>query len=340
MFLSLAALLAALALASPLASQPAARDVSCHGISGPFLGSSFPDPSITNEGGTWYSFGTGNGKDFQSAKTTDFKKGWTRFKKSPLLAIREATWAGQMASGSSGLWAPDVMRRTDGKYVMYFAAQDKQKISQHCIGGAIADTIEGPYHPVNDFHQCNRTANGVIDPAWFKDADGSQYIVYKTEIPANFLEIREVASSGPAEGVRWIGNAVQLLRVNGQGFSDGNNIEAPYLFKRGGVYFLTYSTHITMDGSYDVQYATAKSVRGPYTRVREPLLRSGTQYGCKLVGPGGASFQRFVGLGKGEEGTRVVFHGLTEEMSINKRVVYTADVKVEGDRLSVPPSRR
>ncbi|KAF9733312.1 putative endo-arabinase [Paraphaeosphaeria minitans] len=360
MFLSLAALLAASALASPLASQPAARDVSCHGISGPFLGSSFPDPSITNEGGTWYSFGTGNGKDFQSAKTTDFKKGWTRFKKSPLLAIREATWAGQMASGSSGLWAPDVMRRTDGKYVMcvdnqsttphhrpdaanlsrYFAAQDKQKISQHCIGGAIADTIEGPYHPVNDFHQCNRTANGVIDPAWFKDADGSQYIVYKTEIPANFLEIREVASSGPAEGVRWIGNAVQLLRVNGQGFSDGNNIEAPYLFKRGGVYFLTYSTHITMDGSYDVQYATAKSVRGPYTRVREPLLRSGTQYGCKLVGPGGASFQRFVGLGKGEEGTRVVFHGLTEEMSINKRVVYTADVKVEGDRLSVPPSRR
>lgn len=311
--------------------------------------------ALTNKAGTWYSFGTGNGKDFQSAKTTDFKKGWTRFKTSPLLAIKEATWAGQMEGGSSGLWAPDVMRRTDGKYVMcvqtrhittltaanlrrYFAAQDKQKMSQHCIGGAIADSIEGPYHPVSDFHQCNRTANGVIDPAWFKDTDGKQYVVYKTEIPANFVEIREVANSGAKEGVQWTSNAVQLLRVNGQGFSDGNNLEAPYLFKRGGVYFLTYSTHITMDASYDVQYATAQNVWGPYTRVKEPLVKSGTQYGCKLIGPGGASFQRFVDADG--QGTRIIFHGLTEAMDINKRVVYTADVKVEGNRLSVPSSGR
>jgi len=70
-------------------------------------------------------------------------------------------------------------------------------------------------------------------------------------------------------------------------------MEAPYIFKRNGIYFLLYSTHWTNNETYDVQYATSKNIMGPYTRQKEPLLKSGTKYGCNLVGPGGASFQRF-----------------------------------------------
>jgi len=156
--------------------------------------------------------------------------------------------------------------------------------------------------------------------------------VYKTEIPNNWLEIREVANSGNKEGVQWVDNAKQLLKVNGQGYSDGNNMEAPYIFKRGDVYFLAYSTHFTGDGTYDVQYATAKGVKGPYTRVKEPLLKTGTEFGCKIVGPGGASFQRFV---TDQSTTKIVFHGLTDAMDIRKRVVYTATVHVNGERLKI-----
>lgn len=224
------------------------------------------------------------------------------------------------------------MKRCDGKYVMYFAANDKEKPNQHCIGAAIADDVAGVYHPVNGFVQCNRTSTGVIDPAWYKDDDGKQYVVYKTEIPNNWLEIREVASSGDKEGVEWVDNAVKLLKVNGQGFSDGNNMEAPYIFKRGGTYFLAYSTHFTGDGTYDVQYATAKNVKGPYTRVQKKLLKTGTEHGCKITGPGGASFQRY---SDDDSTVKMIFHGLTDEMNINRRVVYTATVKVDGDRLSI-----
>ncbi|KAJ4303843.1 hypothetical protein N0V90_002744 [Kalmusia sp. IMI 367209] len=286
-------------------------------------------PALTNVDGTWYTFGTWTGKDVRGASSTDFGSQWTRFEKNRLLYIEEATWA---TEEDQSLWAPDVMRRTDGKYIMYFAAHDKEKPNQHCIGGAISEKIHGPYHPVSDFVQCNRTSNGVIDPAWFKDTDGKQYVVYKTEIPANWLEVREVANSGAKEGVQWVGNAKQLLKVNGQGYSDGNNMEAPYIFKRGGVYFLTYSTHFTGDGTYDVQYATAKDVKGPYARVKEPLLKTGTKFGCKIVGPGGASFQRWV---DNENTTRIIFHGLTDEMKIQKRVVYTATVHVDGSRLEI-----
>ncbi|GAB1203732.1 hypothetical protein APSETT445_002370 [Aspergillus pseudonomiae] len=342
-FLPLAALFTASALSSPLslaARAPEAAAEQCHGISGPFLGPSFPDPYDT-----WYSFGTSNGKDFQGAKSAKFDSGWSKLK-GPTLAIKEATWAGQQENGVYGLWAPDVFRRSsDNKFVMfvltrvelYFAALDKETIGtkkvQHCIGAAVSDDIAGVYHPENDFVQCNRTSSGVIDPAWFKDTDGKQYVVYKTEIPENWLEIREVRSSGPKEGVEWVGNAQKLLRVNGQGFSDGNNMEAPYIFKRGDTYFLTYSTHSTADATYDVQYATAKKVNGPYTRVKEPLLKTTNAFGCRLIGPGGASFRR--GSNGNQEVTKIIFHGLTDAMDINKRVVYTATVQVDGDRLSI-----
>jgi beta-xylosidase len=182
---------------------------------------------------------------------------------------------------------------------------------------------------VNDFVQCNRTSNGVIDPAWFRDDDEKQYIVYKTDMPAVWLEIREVTSSGPKEGVEWASNAQKLLKISGQGFDDGMNLEAPYIFKRGGIYFLAYSTHYYADDTYDVQYATAKHVRGPYTRVKEPLLE--TTDACGLIGPGSASFQR-VSWGN-EEVVNMVFHGLRDNKRPISRPLYTATVQVNGTRL-------
>ncbi|KAJ5183751.1 hypothetical protein N7492_001367 [Penicillium capsulatum] len=326
------------ASSSPLATPNSdATTEKCHGISGPFLAPTFPDPSLVHVDNTWYSFGTFNGKDFQGAKSTKFESGWSKLD-GPILAIDEAEWAGHKQNGAYGLWAPDVFQRTsDKKFVMYFAALDNKTIGtdsvKHCIGAAISDDIGGVYHPVNDFVQCNRTAHGVIDPAWFKDDDNKQYVVYKTEIPDNWLEIREVRNSGPKEGVEWVGNAQKLLRVNSQGFSDANNIEAPYIFKRGDTYFLTYSTHSTDKAWYDVQYATAKSVTGPYKRVKEPLLQTTDAFGCKISGPGGASFLREA---EGDKDTiKVIFHGLTKAMNINKRVVYTATVKIDGDKLSI-----
>lgn len=207
------------------------------------------------------------------------------------------------------------------------------KEPRRCIGAAISDKVAGVYHPVNDFVQCNRTSAGAIDPSWFKDTDGSQYVVYKTEIPHNYLEIREVRSSGPKEGVQWAGNAQKLLKVDAQGYHDGGNMEAPYIFKRDNTYFLTYSTHFTGDGSYDVQYATAKKVTGPYTRVEKPLLKTGDSFGCNITGPGGASFYRD---GKADQKeTKVIFHGLTAAKDISKRVVYTGTVEADGETLSI-----
>lgn len=53
------------------------------------------------------------------------------------------------------------------------------------------------------------------------------------------------------------------------------------------MYILFYSSHCYSTTSYDVAYATASSVNGPYTKAAVPLLRTPDFPG--LVGPGGAS---------------------------------------------------
>lgn len=116
MLFSLFALFTASALATPLSAEAQlhARDVPCTGgVDGPFLETNFPDPSLTNVDGTWFSFATWNGKDFRGAESKNFSD-WKRFESGKLLAIEEATWA-----NANRMWAPDVMRRShDGKYVM------------------------------------------------------------------------------------------------------------------------------------------------------------------------------------------------------------------------------
>lgn len=139
------------------------------------------------------------------------------------------------------------------------------------------------------------------------------------------------SESGSKEGVQWIGNAVYLLKPRDQGFWDGQNMEAPYIFKRNGIYFLAYSTHWTNNDTYDVQYATSKNVLGPYTRQKEPLIASGTKFGCELAGPGGASFQRW-----GDGNTlKMVFHALGPERRVQQRPFYTATVHVNGEKLEI-----
>lgn len=131
---SLSFLFYTLAFSSPIsspASGPEKRATNCHGISGPFLGD-FPDPckllqtsfvddahsrtlpALAKFGTTWYSFATGG--SIQMAKSNDFQT-WTKTSDAVLANIAEANWTAPN-NGNYELWAPDVMQRTDGKYVM------------------------------------------------------------------------------------------------------------------------------------------------------------------------------------------------------------------------------
>lgn len=98
------------------------------------------------------------------------------------------------------------------------------------------------------------------------------------------------------DGVTLIGSPVQILDRDDL---DGPLIEAPSLHRSAeGIYFLFYSSNCFTTPKYDVSYATATNIHGPYTRSNRPLLITSD---AGLVGPGGLD------IIKG--GNMVVFHG-------------------------------
>ena len=66
--------------------------------------------------------------------------------------------------------------------------------------------------------------------------------------------------------------------------SDGPYVEAPSLTRLGGKYVLMFSSNCFVGPKYDVQYATATNIKGPYKR-QGTLFKTGGP--LKMHAPGG-----------------------------------------------------
>lgn len=121
-----------------------------------------------------------------------------------------------------------------------------------------------------------------------------------------------------ADGYTTIGQATTLLNHNG--LSDDGVLEAPVLVKKDGTYFLFFSAGCFTTTRYDVSYATASSVTGPYTRVSPGLLNSNNS---GLKAPGGADVTK--------DGLRMVFHANYDR----GRALYTAGLKISGKTVAI-----
>lgn len=189
------------------------------------------------------------------------------------LHIKDIPWAGRQ------LWAPDAAF-ANNKYYLYFPVKDKQDVFR--IGVAISDKPEGPFkaekEPIKGSYS--------IDPAVFKDDDGSYYLYFggiwggqlqrwnnnqydstagnrKPEEKAILPRIAKLNKDMKsfAEPVK----EVQLVDKNGQPFTEKDNakrfFEGAWIFKRNGKYYFTYSTGDT----HYICYATGSSPYGPFT---------------------------------------------------------------------------
>jgi beta-xylosidase len=147
---------------------------------------------------------------------------------------------------------------------------------------------------------------GAIDASGFQDSDGSRYIVYKVD--GNSLAGGGLCGNGGiikrptplmlakvgADGITPAGRPVQLLDRTER---DGPLVEAPNLAKLSdGSYALFYSSNCWNSENYDISWARATAITGPYTRMYT-MLRSGM---FDLTSPGGASVA--------SDGKHMVFH--------------------------------
>ncbi|KAK6086243.1 putative endo-arabinase [Seiridium cupressi] len=290
----------------------------------PEIAMDFPDPSILQDSdGQWYTFATaGNGNQVQVANASSAHGPWTYIDQD--LLPHGGAW-----TTSKNTWAPDVRLLDDGTYVMYYSGQVANSTAHHCVGTATAKSVLGPYTPSDVPFDCNLSIGGSIDPSGFVDTDGKRYVAYKIDgnsighggtcnndvapIVSTPILLQEVE----ADGVTKIGEAIQILDRTDD---DGPLVEAPTIFRnKSGMYVLFFSSGCFTEPSYNVNYATATKVTGPYTRSSTPLVRSDDSFG--LTAPGGATPL--------VDGSGVVFHADCDE----GRCLFENKIGVQGTKV-------
>ncbi|MBB5874558.1 hypothetical protein F4553_007992 [Allocatelliglobosispora scoriae] len=313
--------LAVLLVAVPLAVVPGGAAFAATTAPALVIGSDFPDPDIGKFDGTYYAYSTNNGNgNVPVASAPSVNGPWTRRGNAlPTLGA----WA------SGGLtWAPDVSRRADGTYLLYYTARSIA-VGRQCIGAAVSGSPLGPFTPVGTQPLvCNGGEGGDIDASSFTDSTGLRYLLYKDDGNAvgqpTSLWLQQVA----ANGTTLQGSRVELLRSGLP--EEAGIIEAPVLTKTGGRYILFYSLGGYGGDGYQTSYATSTSLTGPYAKAYRSLVTTAS-VDSAVRGPGGADVIREAG------GDSLVLHGWINNYSA--RGMYVAALGWAGEYPVVRGSR-
>ncbi|KAJ6606798.1 glycosyl hydrolase [Mycena sp. CBHHK59/15] len=292
-----------------LVQLAAAATPSKRSVSGPAIAQDFADPSLiwVPEENSWFAFATHDnaGHQVQATSSPDFVT-WTV--EGGIVLPNVPSWVYQ---ASPNVWAPMVIQLVSSSwvFVLYYSATSAADTAAHCVGAATSTNIRGHYTPIDATIVCPTNQGGAIDPTGHHHPDGSIYVVYK--IDGNSLGNGGSCNNGippihstpimlqklDADGYTPVGSAVQILDHDA---GDGLLVEAPSLIYVDGVFFLFFSSGCFSDTSYDLSYATATAVTGPYTKAGAPTapLRTTGKYGLRA--PGSACFAK--------DGSKVVFH--------------------------------
>ena len=212
----------------------------------PVIDMSAPDPTVIRaEDGTFYLYATEDMRNvpiFHSANLVDWKLVGTAFTDNS-----RPKWLPK-----GGIWAPDI-QRVGGKYHLYYAKSVWGGEWDAGIGVAVSNNPAGPFVD----RGCMFTSKQIgiqncIDPFYIEDGGkkylffGSFHGIYGVELTADGLHVKQGAK--PREVA-------------------GTFMEATYIRRRGGGYYLFGSTGTCCEGArstYRITIGRSKSLFGPY----------------------------------------------------------------------------
>jgi beta-xylosidase len=238
----------------------------------------FPDPFVVVAGDRYFVYGTQTGSmNVQVMESADLRRWRHRGDALPELPA----WASR-----GDTWSPSVLRRGDVNvlyYVVRFTAAGRQAISVATAADPAGPFTDRSAEPL--LFQAER--GGSIDPSPFVDADGTAYLLWKSD--DNALDRPASLGGAPLEqgGLGLAGPPVELLRHDRPW--EVPLVEAPSLARvADGSYVLFYSANWWESDRYGVGYATGPTPLGPFDKqtVDGPWLAS--RPGDPLAGPGGA----------------------------------------------------
>jgi len=255
------------------------------------------DCQIIKEGEWWYMTGTAHPFWEHEEKDGDLNNGVPLYKSKNLLEWEFVKYIVERPDASKWyyrrFWAPEI-HKIRGKFYVTFNCRnaDKGYDWQH-IGYAVSDHIEGPYTVVTEDEPLARGNDLTL----FEDDDKKVYAFWHNVLEdgtfwmgsaeVNLEQGRLVSDTLRAIGTGRVeyerdsnGNIQTIFRQgrNEQKIKtyhewDSQGIEGAYVIKRNGIYYLFYSSWTR---GYEVGYATASSIKGPWKKADNNPIYGGT----------------------------------------------------------------
>ncbi|MBW6525243.1 family 43 glycosylhydrolase [Sphingomonas sp. RHCKR7] len=236
----------------------------------PVIPGYFADPSIVSHDGEWFIYATidpWGGDTLGLWRSRDFRH-WTF--STPDWPTKAA--ATSPTSGKSKVWAPSVVKTSDGRFWMYVSIGNE-------IWVGTAAHPAGPWRDANGgkplIPRDYRPGLHMIDAEAFIDDDGQAYLYW-------------------GSGLNWVNGHCFVVKLRPdmvtfdgvpRDVTPAHYFEAPFMLKRDGRYFLTYSWGNTTTDTYQVRYAVGDSPLGPFTEPMDvPILA--TDRARQVISPG------------------------------------------------------
>ena len=158
------------------------------------------------------------------------------------------------------LWAPAAISK-DGKYYLFFGANDVHEGEIGGIGVAVADRPEGPYKDLIGKPLINDIVNGAqpLDQFVFRDDDGSYYMYYGGWGHCNIVKLKD--------------DFTDIVPFPDGEMYKEDYVEGPFMFKRDGKYYFMWSKGGWTGPDYCVAYSISDSPFGPFNNQGKILQR-------------------------------------------------------------------
>jgi arabinan endo-1,5-alpha-L-arabinosidase len=240
------------------------------------------DPAaVRGQDGVFSVFSTHNGVEIRTS--TDR----VAFTRAGSVLPNGATWATQFSGNTKDIWAPDVSFH-NGTYYLYYSVSTFGS-NNSAIGLATSPTARAGSWTDRGLVYSSATSGNfnAIDPNLVLDAGGRWWLAF-----GSWWTGIKMIQLDPATGKQLASNQTRVSLASRTSTSLG--IEAPFVFRHGGFYYLFVSWDLCCRGvnsTYRVMVGRSANITGPYTdRAGVPMASGG---GTELV----ATHGRFIGPG-------------------------------------------
>ncbi len=229
------------------------------------------DPVMAHEGDIYHLYCTGQG--LKHYTSTDLKM-WTS-DPTPVISLIPQ-WATDSVPGfTTHVWAPDIVRYRDRWYMSYSCSTFGKNTSAIGLMSRKSLNDDQPWQDHGCLVNSRKDRNNwnAIDPNFVVDADGNPWLTWGSfwdgiQLVPLDTTLHVKSGAEPVTIARRYGDAAERRKTFPASDEAGPNaIEAPFIYQRGGWYYLFVSWDYCCQGeksTYRVAVGRSRSVEGPY----------------------------------------------------------------------------